>query len=150
MLEVLDTAGQEEYARLRDQWISGGQAFMLVCSITSRSSFTHIQRLHGQVMRVKESQPDQNPPVCLVGNKSDNEAEREVSTQEGFVLGKDLGCDFFEVSSKNCVNVEASFYGLVRAMRKRRASMPIKPESPRILKDAAALSPDRRRFKAQN
>lgn len=150
MLEVLDTAGQEEYVALRDQWIRDGEAFMLVYSISSRSSFTRIPRFHAQVMRVRESQMDSYPFMCLVGNKSDKVTEREVSTQEGFALAKELGCDFFEVSSKNCVNVEASFYGLVRAMRKQRAAVPKEPKSPRILRDAAVLSQDRRRYQPRN
>ena len=42
MLEVLDTAGQEEYTALRDQWIRDGEGFVLVYSITSRSSLSLI------------------------------------------------------------------------------------------------------------
>jgi len=31
-VEVIDTAGQEEYATLRDQWVREGQGFVLVYS----------------------------------------------------------------------------------------------------------------------
>jgi GTPase KRas protein len=55
IVEILDTAGLEEYTALRDQWIRDGEAFVLVYSISSRSSFTRIQRFHDQVKRVKES-----------------------------------------------------------------------------------------------
>ena len=55
MLEVLDTAGQEEYTALRDQWIRDGEGFVLVYSISSRSSFSRIKRFHHQIQRVKES-----------------------------------------------------------------------------------------------
>src|SRR5256884_5335455 len=57
MLEVLDTAGQEEYTALRDQWIRDGEGFVLVYSISSRSSFTRIPKFHQQIQRVKESSP---------------------------------------------------------------------------------------------
>ena len=142
MLEVLDTAGQEEYTALRDQWIRDGEGFVLVYSISSRSSFTRIQRFHHQINRVKESSslgssyagsPLMNSPtslsstaaiapvpVMLVGNKSDRVTEREVSTQEGHALAKDLGCEFVEASAKNCVNVEKAFYDVVRLLRKQR------------------------------
>lgn len=46
MLEVLDTAGQEEYTALRDQWIRDGEGFILVYSITSRNSFKRIEKFH--------------------------------------------------------------------------------------------------------
>lgn len=141
MLEVLDTAGQEEYTALRDQWIRDGEGFVLVYSITSRSSFTRIRRFHNQIQRVKESSSAGSPtgggylasptsqhmmmggsqaPVMLVGNKSDRVTEREVSTQEGSALAKEMGCDFVEASAKNCINVEKAFYEVVRSLRKQR------------------------------
>lgn len=137
MLEVLDTAGQEEYIALRDQWIRDGEGFVLVYSISSRSSFARIQRFHSQIQRVKESSMAGSPtypgspmtasapmfgqaPVMLVGNKCDRVTEREVSTQEGQALAKDLGCDFVEASAKNCVNVEKAFFDVVRQLRRQR------------------------------
>ena len=141
MLEVLDTAGQEEYTALRDQWIRDGEGFVLVYSITSRSSFSRIQRFYSQIQRVKDSSNAGSPtaggylsplsptltggsgwpaPVMLVGNKSDRVTEREVSTQEGSYLAKELGCDFVEASAKNCINVEKAFYDVVRNLRKQK------------------------------
>ena len=138
MLEVLDTAGQEEYTALRDQWIRDGEGFVLVYSITSRSSFSRIEKFYHQIQRVKESVAasagsptypgaPQSPgvsygpaPVMLVGNKSDRVTEREVSTQEGQHLARSLGCDFVEASAKNCVNVEKAFYDVVRSLRRQR------------------------------
>lgn len=146
MLEVLDTAGQEEYTALRDQWIRDGEGFVLVYSISSRSSFSRIKRFHHQIQRVKESTASspsypgsplaaansQAPvPVMLVGNKSDRVTEREVSTQEGHALARELGCEFVEASAKNCINVEKAFYDVVRILRRQRqqASRPVAPSS---------------------
>lgn len=141
MLEVLDTAGQEEYTALRDQWIRDGEGFVLVYSISSRSSFTRIQRFHNQIQRVKESSasspsypgspissvaPSAPVPIMLVGNKSDRVTEREVSTQEGHALARELGCEFVEASAKNCINVEKAFYDVVRQLRRQRMQNNIK------------------------
>ncbi|KAI2630089.1 ras-2 protein [Xylaria nigripes] len=135
MLEVLDTAGQEEYTALRDQWIRDGEGFILVYSISSRSSFGRIKRFHGQIQRVKEScqsspsytgspivssVPPSSVPIMLVGNKSDRVTEREVSTQEGHALARELGCEFVEASAKNCINVEKAFFDVVRILRRQR------------------------------
>jgi len=144
MLEVLDTAGQEEYTALRDQWIRDGEGFILVYSISSRSSFTRIKRFHHQIQRVKEStassptypgspisaaNPSAPVPIMLVGNKSDRIAEREVSTQEGHALARELGCEFVEASAKNYINVDKAFYDVVRILRRQRqaASQPHSP-----------------------
>jgi GTPase KRas protein len=56
----------------------------------------------------------------LVGNKSDRVTEREVSTQEGHALARELGCEFVEASAKNCINVEKAFYEVVRLLRRQR------------------------------
>ncbi|KAK0719525.1 ras family-domain-containing protein [Lasiosphaeria hispida] len=144
MLEVLDTAGQEEYTALRDQWIRDGEGFILVYSVSSRSSFSRIKRFHHQIQRVKESTASSpsypgSPiaainssapvPIMLVGNKSDRVSDREVSTQEGHALARELGCEFIEASAKNCINVEKAFYDVVRILRRQRqaASSPLSP-----------------------
>lgn len=142
ILEVLDTAGQEEYTALRDQWIRDGEGFILVYSISSRSSFTRIPKFHQQILRVKESAQSSSPlgmgyrdsplnapigtgqgnpvPIMLVGNKSDRIIEREVSTQEGQAKARELGCEFVEASAKNCVNVEKAFFDVVRMLKRQR------------------------------
>ncbi|EEP76035.1 protein ras-2 [Uncinocarpus reesii 1704] len=141
MLEVLDTAGQEEYTSLRDQWIRDGEGFVLVYSITSRSSFSSIQKFYNQIQLVKESASSGSPtgagylsaqingansgppapvPVMLVGNKCDKAVERAVSSQEGFALARELGCEFVEASAKNCINVEKAFFDVVRSLRQQR------------------------------
>lgn len=141
MLEVLDTAGQEEYTALRDQWIRDGEGFVLVYSITSRASFSRITKFYNQIKMVKESASSGSPsgpsylgspmmgssggsplpvPVMLVGNKSDKAVERAVSAQEGQALAKELGCEFVEASAKNCINVEKAFYDVVRMLRQQR------------------------------
>lgn len=56
----------------------------------------------------------------LVGNKSDRVTEREVSTQEGHSLAKELGYGFVEASAKDCINVEKAFYNVVRLLRRQR------------------------------
>jgi GTPase KRas protein len=135
ILEILDTAGQEEYASLRDQWIRNGEGFVLVYSITSRLSFTRIQKFHDQIRRLKEFSassslytgcpiysvtPSASVPIMLLGNKSDRDTEREVSTHEGRALAKKLECGFLESSAKNCVAIEDTVYNVVRQLRRQR------------------------------
>lgn len=57
-----------------------------------------------QIARVKDTDAI---PLVLVGNKCDLPAnERQVKTQEGETLAKNLKCDFTEASAKTCVNVD--------------------------------------------
>ncbi|TPX38159.1 hypothetical protein SmJEL517_g00262 [Synchytrium microbalum] len=114
LLDVLDTAGQEEYSAMREQYMRSGEGFLLVYSMTSRSSFEEIQTFHQQILRVKERDWF---PVVLVGNKCDLESERSVSQDEGRALAKQYNCRFLETSARNKINVDEAFYALVRAIR---------------------------------
>ena len=59
-------------------------------------------------------------PMILAGNKCDLEAERQVTTSQADGLAKSMGCGFFETSAKERINVEQTFYDLVRAIRTHR------------------------------
>ncbi|KAJ7237159.1 ras protein [Mycena rebaudengoi] len=54
LLDVLDTAGQEEYGAMREQYMRTREGFLLVYSITSRDSFEEISTYHQQILRVKD------------------------------------------------------------------------------------------------
>jgi len=84
LLDVLDTAGQEEYSAMREQYMRTGEGFLLVYSITSRQSFEEIVTFQQQILRVKDKDYF---PIIVVGNKCDLESERQVST-EGSSLKK--------------------------------------------------------------
>jgi len=131
-VEVIDTAGQEEYATLRDQWVREGQGFILVYSIASRSTFDRLEVFRQSMLRVKRSKPI----FMLVGNKCDKTYEREVSKEEGLALARSFGCNFVETSAKTAHNVEHLFTSLVRSLRNTKPSdsAPI-PSPPRALEE---------------
>lgn len=83
LLDVLDTAGQEEYSAMREQYMRTGEGFLLVYSITSRQSFEEIMTFQQQILRVKDKDYF---PIIVVGNKCDLESERQVSTEGGSKL----------------------------------------------------------------
>ena len=113
-----DTAGQEEYSAIRDQYIRAGHGFVLVyrcvrararalcvlaspslpsvllSSITSRSSFETLAKLQKKIQQVKEEENQPWALVVVVGNKCDLEEEREVTTVEGKRFADTFGqCD---------------------------------------------------------
>ncbi|ETN86652.1 Ras family protein [Necator americanus] len=74
-LEVLDTAGQEEFCTMREQYLRSGSGFLIVFAVTDRNSFEEVRKLHTMICRVKDRD---DFPVLLVGNKADLENERHV------------------------------------------------------------------------
>jgi GTPase KRas protein len=83
LLDVLDTAGQEEYSAMREQYMRTGEGFLLVYSITSRESFEEIRTFQQQILRVKDKDVF---PMVVVGNKLDLAHERKVAV-EGMCAG---------------------------------------------------------------
>ena len=83
LLDVLDTAGQEEYSAMREQYMRTGEGFLLVYSITSRQSFEEVMAYQKTILRVKDKDYF---PMILVGNKCDLTAERQVTKMGMFSL----------------------------------------------------------------
>lgn len=119
-LDILDTAGQEEFSAMREQYMRNGEGFLLVFSVTDRSSFDEINKFYNQILRVKDRTEF---PMILAGNKSDLEYERTVSTSEGQELARQLKIQYLETSAKQRTNVDQAFHDLVRAIRKFNAAI---------------------------
>ena len=54
MLEILDTAGTEQFTAMRDLYMKNGQGFILVFSIIAAQTFDELLELHKQIQRVKD------------------------------------------------------------------------------------------------
>ncbi|RKF66842.1 Ras-like protein [Golovinomyces cichoracearum] len=120
LLDVLDTAGQEEYSAMREQYMRTGEGFLLVYSITSRQSFDEILVFQQQILRVKDKDYF---PIIVVGNKCDLESDRQVSEADGEALARSFSCKFIETSAKSRINVDNAFYDIVREIRRYNKEM---------------------------
>ncbi|XP_041353869.1 ras-related protein R-Ras2-like [Gigantopelta aegis] len=114
-LDILDTAGQEEFSAMREQYMRSGEGFLLAYSVTDQSSFDEIYKFHRQILRVKDRDEF---PMVLVANKSDLEHQRVVNQEAGLELARRLKIKLVEASAKNKTNVDQAFYELVRIIRK--------------------------------
>ena len=115
VLDILDTAGQEEFSAMREQYMHTGEGFLLVYSIIDRNSFDEIIKFHRQILRVKDKSEF---PMVLVANKADLESDRVVSYHEGEELSRTLKIGYVEASAKHRIHVDKAFHDLVRAIRK--------------------------------
>lgn len=113
VLEILDTAGTEQFASMRDLYIKNGQGFVVVYSLTNHQTFQDIRCMKDLITRVKGTD---HVPILLVANKIDLEHQREVSTNDGHNLAQLWGCPFVETSAKNRTNVNEMFAEIVREM----------------------------------
>lgn len=111
LLDILDTAIEEEFTPMRDNYKIRAQGYLLVYSITSHSSFDEMASYRERVLNLMDVN---KYPMVLVANKSDLPLEREVTTTEGSELANAWGIPFFETSAKARINIEECFFELVR------------------------------------
>ncbi|TGO21839.1 hypothetical protein BPAE_0197g00050 [Botrytis paeoniae] len=117
MLEILDTAGTEQFTAMRELYMKTGQGFLLVFSITSQSSLNELSELRETIIRIKD---DENVPIVIVGNKSDLEQDRMVSRQTAFNVSQSWGnAPYYETSARRRANVDEVFIDLCRQIIRR-------------------------------
>lgn len=119
-IDILDTAGQEDYAAIRDNYFRSGEGFLLVFSITEHESFTATAEFREQILRVKAE--EDKIPLLLVGNKSDLEERRQVSVDEARGKADEWGVQYVETSAKTRANVDKVFFDLMRDVRGKKMS----------------------------
>lgn len=116
LLDILDTAGQEEYSAMRDQYMRTGEGFLLVFAVNNQSSFNDIAMYREQIRRVKDSD---YVPMVLVGNKCDLDM-RTVDPNAVLETAQELNIPTIETSAKTRMGVDEAFFTLVRQIRKER------------------------------
>ncbi|KYQ56867.1 hypothetical protein ALC60_04190, partial [Trachymyrmex zeteki] len=115
ILDVLDTAGQEEFSAMREQYMRKGDGFLLVYSVTDKQSYQNIVNFHTQILRVKDRDIY---PMLLVANKVDLVHLRKVTEEQGRELAYRLGIPYIETSAKDPpLNVDVAFHEVVRIIR---------------------------------
>ncbi|KAI3918598.1 hypothetical protein MKX01_041918 [Papaver californicum] len=115
-LGLWDTAGQEDYNRLRPLSYRGADVFLLAFSLISRPSFENITKKW--IPELRHYAP--SVPIVLVGTKLDLREDKQfhidypgaytISTAQGDELKKQIGAlAYVECSSKNQQNVKTVF-----------------------------------------
>ncbi|XP_047481074.1 ras-related and estrogen-regulated growth inhibitor-like isoform X2 [Penaeus chinensis] len=144
LFEILDTCSKSMDALPSSEVIAWADGFLLVYSITDRQSFNWVKRVRLHIAERKGrglsaattltpapqvpsgvggdvSPTNMGPPMVLLGNKADMVHLRQVSTEEGEILAKDLECSFSEVAASEQVHqVAGAFHELFREVQNVR------------------------------
>ena len=116
-LEILDTAGQDDYQTMLDTWINASEGFLLVYSIDNKESFEALKNKYDRIKQLKEGQ---DYSVVIVGNKCDLEDKREISKEEVENYAKSKNLQFLEASALKTINVKEAFLAVAQELIKIR------------------------------
>lgn len=112
LIDILDTAGQEEYSSMRDMYMRSGQAFVIMYDMTNISSFEDAAQMYHWIQRIKDTDAI---PAVIVANKSDRIVDRQVPVHMGHELARRCNnAPFFEASARLNINVSEAIYALIR------------------------------------
>ncbi|PPQ70313.1 hypothetical protein CVT24_013008 [Panaeolus cyanescens] len=110
---------QTSYDDIDDELLVPCDGYILMYAVNSMSTFQDLCRAARQIPLNSKKNSKLN--LILVGTKSDDKFEREVSYQDGFGLSKQLGCSaFFEVSAKTSDYVDEAVVELVRSIKSKK------------------------------
>lgn len=116
-LQIWDTAGQERFRTITQAYYRGAMGIIIVYDVSDRESFEDVKR---DWIKNVDRHVNVDVRKTLVGNKSDKEDERVVSTEEGQKLADALGIRFFETSALRGDNVDNVFLSLATDIREHQ------------------------------
>lgn len=111
-----DTSGQEKYRSIPINFIRNAQGIVLMYDITEIKSFDNI---NVWLNTIKNLEGENIVPIILIGNKIDLEDERKISNEKGKEKAKNLKLNFYEISVKDKINIEAPINDLVNQVIKK-------------------------------
>nr|XP_051706178.1 EF-hand calcium-binding domain-containing protein 4B isoform X2 [Oryctolagus cuniculus] len=109
-LQLWDTAGQERYRCITQQFFRKADGVIIMYDLTAKQSFLSVRQWLSNV----EDAVGDRVPVLLLGNKLDNEKEREVPRGLGEQLAKENNLIFYECSAYSGHNAKESLLHLAR------------------------------------
>lgn len=109
-LQIWDTAGQENFRSITRSYYRGAISAFLVYDVTKRESFEHLTNW----IEEARHNGNQHMSIMLIGNKTDLDTDRVVSTTEGETFARQNGILFMETSALSGTNVDEAFQQMTR------------------------------------
>jgi len=108
-LTIWDTAGQERFQSMLGSYYRDAHGILVVYDVSNRESFNKLKYWLGEVQMYNEE-----ALVFIVGNKVD--LDRKITTKEGKTFAKENGALFGECSSKDDIDINTVFEGLINGI----------------------------------
>lgn len=112
-LHLYDSMGVTEQPNFPDDYLVM-DGWVLVFSVTLRRSFDVMQDIYHKIRDAGA----QRQPIMIVGNKTDLDEQRVVSTAEAEQVAKEFGAQYIESSARDNFHVRDIFSKLVSEIEK--------------------------------
>ena len=113
--QIWDTAGQERYKAITSAYYKGAKGAFIVYDITRKESFDNVTKWAEQL----KSTADKNLTIIIVGNKTDLEDQRQVTSEEGQNKANELESAFIETSAASGSNLDKAFEMMINEVYKK-------------------------------
>ena len=114
ILNILSTAGQERFRTITSSYYRGAHGVMIIYDVSRKETFNNLNKWLSEV----ECYAQEGVLMLLVGNKTDLETTREVSSECGEEWATTNDMPFIETSAKNAKNVDEAFRKLAEMLDK--------------------------------
>ena len=112
-IEIIDTAGQDDFQAMRYRNMGSVEGFILVYSILDPVSISSLKEIHQEALLAKSVS---SIPCIIAANKCDLRDANSVPVEEGEKLGKELGCQVLETSAKENKNIQELYDGILKIL----------------------------------
>ena len=111
-----DISGQRTFKKLRRTYYPNTESFLVIYDTTDLESFEEVEEWIDEIRQYGKK----NSIFILIGNKTDLENERMVSSEEGQTKASEYGFEYFETSAKTGHNVNDLFNSLGKKIIEQR------------------------------
>jgi len=122
-LQIWDTAGQERFRTISSTYYRGAHGIIVVYDVTNKVSFDNVTRWLQEIDKYAREGVNK----LLVGNKSDHteeEGQRQVSTEEGRMFAESKDIPFLETSARTGTFVDTAFLMMAHDIKTKMTSVP--------------------------
>ena len=138
-VQIWDTAGEERYRSITNAYYKGAKGSLLVYDITNKKSFENVEKWISDL----KANADEEISMILLGNKTDLEDKRVVSTEEGKNKAEFYNLTFMETSALNGNNIQEAFNELIMDVYKRNHELLENQAKVEIIRDKKTIELDK-------
>ncbi len=114
-VQIWDTAGQERYKSITKTYYKGAKGAFIVYDITNKDTFKNVDKW---IQDLREFGED-DAAILIVGNKSDLEEKREVTTEEVKKKAEIYKMAYCETSALKSKNIDYAFQTLIKLVAEK-------------------------------